>query len=80
MSLEKSFNLTNLGVYRWEESHMVAEYINWAVGEPNNSGNCIWKTYMKDQPGWHEVLCSHYSYGHGYGEQHALCQVEKLEK
>ena len=68
------------GTYRWQESHQVAEYVNWApTTEPNGGAdhNCIWKTYQATHPGWHDADCSWSDYGHGYGQQHALCEAAK---
>ena len=64
------------GTYRWQESHQVAEYVNWAPGEPGESTvtNCIWKSYNPNVPGWHDALCSLSSAG-GHGQIHALCQT-----
>merc|ERR1712126_153109 len=72
-------DLSHEGVYRWEESHQVAEYTNWAPGEPGSdtSQNCIWKAYLEGVVGWHDAACSAYDYDHGFGEQHALCQTAK---
>ena len=69
---------TFIGVYRWEESHMEAEYTNWAPNQPNESSdqNCVWKTYFHDLPGWHDAHCPWTSF-RGYGEIHALCQTAK---
>ena len=63
-------------------SHQEAEYTNWAPSTEPNGGtamNCIWKTYQKEHPGWHDADCSWYIYGHEYGEQHALCQIKKVK-
>ena len=67
------------GVYRWEEGHQVAEYTNWYPTGPHNvdTNNCVWKAYQRGHPGWHDVPCSWYNHGQGFGEQHALCQVSK---
>ena len=69
----------SLGTYRWQESHQVADYVNWAPGKPNEdtAHNCVWKTYHPTYPGWHDVPCSLSDYGHGYGQQHALCEAAK---
>ena len=53
----------------------------WRATEPNGgtAHNCVWKTYQKEHPGWHDADCSWYIYGHEYGEQHALCQIKKVK-
>ena len=64
------------GEYRWEESHQVAEYTNWASREPNSaSQRCVWKTYDALY-GWHDVDCSRSS-DDVYGQIHALCQADR---
>ena len=58
----------------------MAEYVNWAPGQPGEGEstvtNCIWKTYHPNYPGWHDALCSLSSHD-GYGQIHALCQATK---
>ena len=74
------YQLVNVpGTYRWAESHQEAEYANWAPNEPTGSAdtNCIWKTYYGAYRGWHDAGCSYSDYGHGYGQQHALCEAAK---
>ena len=68
-----------IGLYRWQESHQEAEYTNWYHGGPNDKTDfdCVWKSYHKDNAGWEDVNCTWYNFGHGYGEQHALCQIAK---
>ena len=72
------------GTYVWDESHEVAQYINWAPGQPDSNGgdhDCIFKTY--DDPGWpaqgwYDGHCSwdHENY-HGISKQiHALCEID----
>merc|ERR1711884_322563 len=72
------------GRYVWDESHEVAQYINWAPGQPDSNGgdhDCIFKTY--DDPGWpaqgwYDGHCSwdHENY-HGISKQiHALCEID----
>merc|ERR1712062_718716 len=72
-------DLAHEGTYRWQESHSVADYVNWAPNEPSGSTdtNCIWKTYYPAYTGWHDAGCSSSSYD-GYGqEMHALCETAK---
>ena len=69
--------LQNVGVYIWEETGEAANYTNWSKGEPNKANqHCVWKTYQKDHPGWHNAICSWTNWQNGYGEQHALCQTK----
>ena len=76
----------SLGTYRWQESHQVADYVNWAPNQPDGGTdtNCIWKTILTNHPtyvGWHDVDCSLSEYGcsglDGVGQIHALCQTKK---
>ena len=61
----------------------MANYTNWAKGQTNgqpngnDAQNCVWKTYQKQYPGWHDAYCTDTNYANGYGEQHALCQMKK---
>jgi len=72
-------DLAHEGTYRWQESHQVADYVNWAPTQPQGRTdyNCILKTYHPTYPGWHDSDCSNSDYGHGYGQQHALCEAAK---
>ena len=59
------------GVWRWEQSHQVAEYLNWSPGEPNNYNDfdedCVWMN--PSRRGWADAPC--------YNTQaHALCETE----
>ena len=59
----------------------MAEYVNWAPNEPNDNGslnlNCIWKTYLPTNPGWHDAGCWLSSWKGGREPVHALCQATK---
>merc|ERR1712062_943023 len=73
-------DLAQEGTYRWQESHQVANYVNWAPTEPsgNTGSNCILKTYHPTYTGWHDAVCSKGSHNDdGYGQIHALCQTAK---
>ena len=80
-TIEIIYDLVNFaGTYRWQESHKVAEYVNWAPNEPTGSTewNCIFKTYHPTRPGWHDTQCSRSSHDdNGYGQIHALCEAAK---
>ena len=80
MGLE--INLELAGRYVWDESHEVAQYINWAAGQPDSNGgdhDCIFKTYdFLSVPGWWDGICSrdqeHWS--GGWKQIHALCEID----
>ena len=66
----------------WDESHEVAQYINWAAGQPDSnadSHDCIFKTYdFLGEPGWYDGHCSwDQEIWHGNPKQiHALCEID----
>ena len=69
------------GTWRWQESHDVPAYTNWASGQPEGgtSQNCAFKTFFKtpnEHGKWHDDYCSHDAVS-GYGNVHALCQIGK---
>ena len=75
-------NLELAGRYVWDESHEVAQYINWAAGQPDsNAGDhdCIFKTYdFLGEPGWIDGHCS-WDEEHWIGgpkQIHALCEID----
>ena len=77
LSIQRIYDLVNVvGTYRWQESHSVADYVNWAPTEPTGrtDQNCIWKTYNPTFPGWHDAGCSWSSDGLN---PHALCETAK---
>ena len=77
--LEIIYDIVNFaGTYRWQESHKVAEYVNWAPGQPEGATaqNCVWKAYHPTHPGWHDAPCSWSSHD-GFGQMHALCEAAK---
>merc|ERR1719336_3615797 len=53
-------DLGHEGTYRWQESHHVAEYTNWAPTQPGGRDdlNCVMKTFYHDYPGWHDAYCT----------------------
>jgi len=70
-------DLAHPGTWRWQESHQVPGYTNWAPGEPNSDlHHCVWKTYVPNHSGWLDNDCSWTSH-EVYGQAHALCQADK---
>ena len=71
-------DLGHEGTYRWQESHHVAEYTNWAPGQTDNQPdqNCVWKTFLPGGPGWHDGPCSLTYWEPGRGQVHALCEAD----
>merc|ERR1711915_171802 len=69
-------DLAHEGTYRWQESHHVAEYTNWAPSEPTgrDDQDCVWKTFNHDHPGWHDAVCTLTYWEPGLGQVHALCE------
>merc|ERR1711894_165665 len=69
------------GLFRWAESHAVAEYTNWYPGEPNNSAggsteNCVVKG-MQGGFAWNDVPCdTDDDTGGQNGGIYALCMME----
>ena len=65
------------GIYVWDESGEVAEYINWGLGQPTTSTNydCVLRYYDEDNyyDGWHVNSCSLDYLGDFH--THALCEL-----
>ena len=60
------------GVWKWQESHTEAEYVNWAQGQPNSDlGNqdCVQKDNRSSEL-WNDRECED-------NDAHALCQAQK---
>merc|ERR1712168_78685 len=50
-------DLAHEGTFRWQESHHVAEYTTWAIGQPHDKDtDCVWKCFYYEAPGWHDAL------------------------
>merc|ERR1712241_348788 len=66
-------DLAHEGTFRWQESHHVAEYTNWAPSQPNgiDDNDCVWKSFHYDLPGWDDVPCT-WTSQEGWGQIHAL--------
>ena len=66
------------GTWRWQESHQLPPYTNWASDQPDHGTdqNCAVKTWYHDYEGkWHDWICNS-NYATGHGPVHALCQME----
>merc|ERR1712241_931157 len=70
-------DLAHEGTYRWQESHLVAEYTNWYPGGPNDldAQDCVFKCFYYDNPGWHDAPCTWTTWT-VYGQIHALCEAD----
>jgi len=70
---------TEEGVWRWEQSHQIADYLNWYPGEPNDfdgDEDCVWMVWVVEEiqhSSWYDAPCD--SYGIGWNP-HALCETE----
>ena len=64
------------GIFRWEESHLEANYTNWADTQPDDAGgdeDCVVKMFTAEVDGrWNDAPCS--SNDMGEYHYHALCQ------
>jgi len=63
---------TEEGVWRWEHSHQIADYLNWAPGEPNDyyeDEDCVSMEWGNG--GWLDVRCNI-----PFSNNHALCETE----
>ena len=71
-------DIANEGTWVWQDSHMIAEYTNWAPHQPNYFAgeNCALKALWlyEGKPGWHNFGCAH-SIG-GSTAIHALCEYD----
>merc|ERR1719282_2012846 len=68
-------DLTEEGVWRWEESRQEPSFLNWAPGQPDNefdNGDCAFIFR-----GWYDVACDIEYYGRPV---HALCQMHNADE
>merc|ERR1711879_294909 len=66
-------DLAQEGTFKWAETHQVAEYTNWASGQPDNghgSEDCVFK--FADSLKWNDEACD----GHDAQHVYALCMMK----
>ena len=64
---------------RWEESHLMEDYVNWHAGEPTENWggvdeDCVWTEWNKggsQRWGWIDTTCDTVAY-----DPHALCEYD----
>ena len=68
------------GIWRWEQSHQIADYFNWYPGEPNDFNgideDCVWMRWSRDGnnfPGWSDAPCDNID---DNPKSHALCETD----
>ncbi len=50
----------NNGYWIWESTNVgiIGGYFNWAIGQPDGSGNCVHLNAITSQGGWNDDSCA----------------------